>query len=295
MRKTAPSSRASTLTLVALALLALLLAPEDLGAAGWEALPQELSVPQGGLVVLALPAEASGLEARAFGRSFPVHAAVEASVLLIPASYHLQPGNYPLTLRSPAATRTLTLKVTPREFPVQALIVPPSTEQKARPVETEAQQRQAREAQEVAAARESSAPVPLWQGPFLWPVTGRITSEFGLIRTVNGVPSGRHSGLDIAVPEGTPVRAANAGVVVLAANHLTNGNTVIIDHGWRLSTSYLHLKEIHVREGQEVAKGQIIGLAGSTGFATGPHLHWTARVDGVFIDPRALIDSALAF
>jgi len=282
-----------------LAFLALILALGPLSPSGkaaaspWASLPDRLTVDQGGLLVLALPGPIPGLQARLFDRAWPVHAHRGKSVLLIPASYHLAPGTYTLTLRAPGHEQTVAVEVQARDFPVQALVVPPSTEQLARPADTANQQRQAREAQEVAAARSRSASAPLWEGPFIWPVEGRITSEFGLIRMVNGVPNGRHSGLDIAAPTGTPVRAAGSGVVVLAAHHLTTGKTIIIDHGWDLSTSYLHLSEIHVAPGEHVTQGQVIGLVGSTGFATGPHLHWTANVSGVFIDPRLLLADLL--
>lgn len=282
-----------------LALLVLALAVGVLCPAGQAAglprtsLPQRLTVDQGGLLALVLPGPVQGLQARLFERSWPVRAHGEKSVLLIPVSYHLAPGTYTLTLRAPGHEQAVEVEVRARDFPVQALVVPPSTEQLARPADAANQERQAREAQEVAAARSRSAPMPLWEGPFIWPVEGRITSEFGLIRMVNGVPSGRHSGLDIAAPTGTPVRAAGGGVVVLAAHHLTTGKTVIIDHGWDLSTSYLHLSEIHVAPGEQVTQGQVIGLVGSTGFATGPHLHWTANLNGVFIDPRLLLTDLL--
>lgn len=289
-----PLSTRAPVLLLALVLTLGALIPAGTGASSaWASVPQRLTVDQGGLVVLTLPQPAEGLQARGFDRTWPVHSHGEKSVLLVPASYHLAPGIYDLTLRGPGLEQTLEVEVRARDFPVQALVVPPSTEQLTRPVDTANQERQAREAQEVAAARQRSSPAPLWDGPFLWPVEGRISSEFGLIRKVNGVPSGRHSGLDIAAPTGTPVQAAGSGVVVLAAHHLTNGKTVIIDHGWNLSTSYLHLSEIHVAPGERVSKGQVIGLVGSTGFATGPHLHWTANVNGVFIDPRLLISDLL--
>lgn len=279
--------------------LALILVLGTLTATGtaaadpWASLPQRLTVDQGGLLVLVLPEPAQDLQARAFDRTWPIHPHGEKSVLLVPASYHLAPGTYHLTLPVPGHEQTLEVDVRARDFPVQALVVPPSTEQLTRPADTANQERQARESQEVVAARRHSSPTPLWDGPFLWPVEGRITSEFGLIRLVNGVPNGRHSGLDIAAPTGTPVRAAGSGVVALAAHHLTGGKTIIIDHGWNLTTSYLHLSEIHVAPGERVTKGQVIGLVGSTGFATGPHLHWTANVNGVFIDPRLLISDLL--
>ncbi len=212
---------------------------------------------------------------------------------LVAVSYHQQPGAYPVLVRAPSGREVrLSLPVEPRQFTVQRLTVPPSQEALVRPQDAAVVERQRREAAEVAAARARSSPQPLWDGPFIWPLDGarRITSEFGLVREVNGRITERHSGLDLAAPAGTPVRAANAGRVVLAREHLVTGKTVILDHGWGLFTSYLHLSAMAVQEGELVRKGQVIGHVGSTGFSTGPHLHWAAWVPEAFVDPRLLLE-----
>lgn len=212
---------------------------------------------------------------------------------LVAVSYHQQPGAYPVLVRAPSGREVrLSLPVEPRQFTVQRLTVPPSQEALVRPQDPAVVERQRREAAEVAAARARSSPQPLWDGPFIWPLDGarRITSEFGLVREVNGRITERHSGLDLAAPAGTPVRAANAGRVVLAREHLVTGKTVILDHGWGLFTSYLHLSAMAVQEGELVRKGQVIGHVGSTGFSTGPHLHWAAWVPEAFVDPRLLLE-----
>ncbi|HEY8424854.1 MAG TPA: M23 family metallopeptidase [Limnochordales bacterium] len=212
---------------------------------------------------------------------------------LVAVSYHQQPGAYPVLVRAPSGREVrLSLPVEPRQFTVQRLTVPPSQEALVRPQDPAVVERRRREAAEVAAARARSSPQPLWDGPFIWPLDGarRITSEFGLVREVNGRITERHSGLDLAAPAGTPVRAANAGRVVLAREHLVTGKTVILDHGWGLFTSYLHLSAMAVQEGELVRKGQVIGHVGSTGFSTGPHLHWAAWVPEAFVDPRLLLE-----
>lgn len=134
-------------------------------------------------------------------------------------------------------------------------------------------------------AKSKTSPAPLWESSFIMPVEGRISTEYGLIRYINGVVSGRHSGLDIAAPRGTPIKAANSGVVNLSRGLYVTGNTVIIDHGLGLYSSYSHLDKLYVQEGDAVKKGDILGEVGSTGFSTGPHLHWTISIRNTFTNP----------
>jgi len=139
-------------------------------------------------------------------------------------------------------------------------------------------------------ARSRSAPRLLGNGEFQPPIDGRRTTPFGFTRYVNGEFQGRHSGLDLAAPTGTPVTAPTPGIVVLAEPlHLT-GNTVILDHGGGLFTSYCHLNSLAVAPGEHVAAGRIVGTVGETGVATGPHLHWSAVCGGVYFDPAVLLD-----
>ncbi|MFA0732232.1 MAG: hypothetical protein LKKZDAJK_003006 [Candidatus Fervidibacter sp.] len=137
------------------------------------------------------------------------------------------------------------------------------------------------------AQRRSPRPIPAWQGPFLRPVSGPIVSGFGYRRhpILGGVRF--HCGVDIAAPYGTPIRAAADGVVVFAGWRRAYGNTVIIDHGNGLATLYAHCSELLVSEGVVVRQGQIIARVGSTGLATGPHLHFEVRHYGEPVNPLA--------
>lgn len=134
---------------------------------------------------------------------------------------------------------------------------------------------------------ETATPEQLWDGTFLLPVKGRITTPFGLRRIYVGLknPHGIHRGIDFAAPFGTLVRAANDGQVLLARSFVLEGNAVLLNHGQGVLTAYFHLASIKVREGDFVRKGQIIGAVGSSGVATGAHLHWALYVGGVAVDP----------
>ena len=129
---------------------------------------------------------------------------------------------------------------------------------------------------------------------FQWPVTGRISGRFGnqRIYVVDGkdVPKSPHSGMDIAVPTGTPVHAPASGIVTFADPDLyLTGGTVLIDHGHGVSSNFLHLSRIDVKVGQRVAQGETIGAAGMTGRATGPHVHWGMNWFDVRLDPDPLL------
>ncbi|WP_439547455.1 M23 family metallopeptidase [Sandarakinorhabdus sp.] len=143
---------------------------------------------------------------------------------------------------------------------------------------------------QVRAAREEISPLPFWRAAFQWPATGRISTHFGAQRIYGEVPASYHSGMDIAAPRGTPIRAPIPGIVRLAAGPFSlEGNIIILDHGRGLHSAMLHLSRIDVKAGDIVAQGQIIGAIGSTGRSTGPHLHWGMTWHGVRVDPEALL------
>lgn len=137
-----------------------------------------------------------------------------------------------------------------------------------------------------------TTPHRYWTSPFIWPVNSKILSPFGLRRFFNEEPRSPHSGIDLRAKKGTPIHAANDGRVALARDCYLSGNTLVIDHGAGLYTLYAHLSEIDVKKGEMVKKGDTIGLAGSTGRATGPHLHWGVSLEGDRVDPESLMKVA---
>ena len=130
----------------------------------------------------------------------------------------------------------------------------------------------------------------LWSLPFSYPVPGKISGPFGVRRVFNGKPRNYHGGIDMAAPRGAPVVAAAGGRVALTGNFFFTGNTVLLDHGFGLFTAYFHMDSVAVVEGEAVEPGVVLGLVGSTGRSTGPHLHWSVYVAGVRADPVSLVD-----
>jgi murein DD-endopeptidase MepM/ murein hydrolase activator NlpD len=130
--------------------------------------------------------------------------------------------------------------------------------------------------------------LPLWSGGFAHPIDAPPTSSFGETHLMNEEKTSRHLGTDYPAKEGTPVSASNSGVVVLARPLFYEGNCVIVDHGLRFFSVYMHLSRIDVREGGRVRKDQRIGLSGATGRVSGPHLHFEAQWAGSAVDPVAL-------
>jgi murein DD-endopeptidase MepM/ murein hydrolase activator NlpD len=129
----------------------------------------------------------------------------------------------------------------------------------------------------------------LGKGFFILPSSGKAMPNFGERRIFNNKPRSSHKGIDIKVPYGTPVKAANSGRVALASDLYFAGKTVIIDHGMGVFTLYCHFSKIRVKRGKQVEKGEIIGEVGATGRVTGPHLHWGVKVYGISVDPFSVL------
>ena len=143
-----------------------------------------------------------------------------------------------------------------------------------------------REAAEVRAARAEPSEEGGFEERLVWPVRGPLSGLYGSQRILDGEPHAPHLGVDIAAPAGTPVVAAASGIVRLAAPLFLTGNTVIIDHGGGLTTTYAHLSRMDVAVGRRVKQGEEIGAVGATGRATGPNLHWGVEWLGTRLDPQ---------
>ena len=178
--------------------------------------------------------------------------------------------------------------ITARDWPVQHVNgVPPKTVDPPPAIA----ERIAREQARVVAARQRDDDRADFAKAFVWPVQGRISGRFGNQRIYNGKPGSAHSGMDIAAPNGTPVKAPAAGVVTFADPDLyLTGGTVVLDHGFGISSNFLHLSRIDVKVGDRIEQGQVIAAVGSTGRSTGPHLHWGMNWFDTRIDPLLVLE-----
>jgi len=146
-----------------------------------------------------------------------------------------------------------------------------------------------REASDIRALREIAGTDTDFATPMIWPARGPISGVYGSQRILNGEPRAPHMGVDIAAPAGSPIVAAAGGVVRFAAELFLTGNTILIDHGYGLETSYAHLSRIDVKPGQRLRQGEQIGLVGATGRVTGPHLHWGMEWFQLRLDPQLVV------
>ncbi len=121
------------------------------------------------------------------------------------------------------------------------------------------------------------------------PVNGPLSSKFGVRRFFNGEERNPHSGLDFAVPAGTPIKSPAAGKVILTGNYFFNGNTVFVDHGQGFISMFCHMSKIDVKVGDLVPRGGVVGKVGATGRATGPHMHWNVSLNDARVDPAIFI------
>ena len=153
---------------------------------------------------------------------------------------------------------------------------------------------QARRPAELAQIREARANISDaygWRQRFIWPAHGRVSDLFGSQRIYGTVSAAPHGGVDVAIPQGTPILAPAQGIVVLAADHpfTLEGNLLMVDHGMGVNSAFLHLSKIIVTLGQHVHQGELIGYSGMTGRATGPHLHWAIKWNEERVDPQSLV------
>ena len=198
-------------------------------------------------------------------------------------------GDVVLRIKQPATGWTeQRIAITPRDWPIENINgVPPSTVNPPKAIAERIEREQAR----VVAVRTRDDARTGFTQAFIWPVQGRISGRFGNQRVYNGTPKSPHSGMDIAVATGTPVKAPADGVITFADPGLyLTGGTVVLDHGHGISSNFLHLSRIDAKVGDVVKQGDVIAAVGATGRATGPHLHWGMNWFDVRIDPLLVLE-----
>ena len=209
---------------------------------------------------------------------------------LLPVSYYKKPMTQKVevfyTKSDQELSKTLFFKIEDGRYKKETIEVQKS---KVNPKSEAVKQRTAKEYAQAMKIYGTTTSKSYVKSEYIVPMDSKITSSFGKARIYNSTLNGYHSGTDFRAKIGTPIVASNDGKVVLARDRFYAGNSIIIDHGEGIYTCYYHLSKFNVKEGDIVSKAQVIGLSGDTGRITGPHLHFSARVGGLQVDPLQLI------
>ena len=261
-----------------LGLLALLLWPLWVGAEGlnWRG-----QLTQGGLILgRTLPGTRLELD----GEQVPVTA---EGVFVFGFGRDAPPQAQLIAIFPEGRREVRSLSIAPRQYEVQRLNGLPPDQVTPPPALLE---RIRREKALVDEARRQAIAQPYFLSGFRWPAVGRISGVYGSQRILNGEPRQPHYGVDIAAPVGTPVRSPADGIVTLAEPDLYyTGATLIIDHGYQLSSTLMHLNRINVQVGQRVRQGEVVATVGKSGRVTGPHLDWRINWREARLDPALTV------
>ena len=251
-----------------------------------QSLPQASSVP-GGIALLRL-GPSVGTPPRAWFGEQPVWIASENGQWLAVVGLGLDtlPGTHELRIEEgkeqKIEQKIVRFNVSTKQYPEQRITLKDGGKVN---LSAENEARAEREIARIQSLKRHWRDTPDTRADFKRPAEGKLVSRFGLRRFFNGEPRAPHNGLDVAVPRGTPVKAAAQGIVLDVNDYFFNGKTVFVDHGNGLITMVCHLDRIDVRAGESVSQGQPLGLSGMTGRASGPHLHWSVVLNGVMVDP----------
>ncbi|MEO8332028.1 MAG: peptidoglycan DD-metalloendopeptidase family protein [Gallionella sp.] len=251
-------------------------------------LPQSSNVP-GGVAIVPLTSTLTGTgKPQAWLGVQPVLVTSDHELwfAVVGLALDMTPGSHDLRVSIDGETQVRQFIVNPKDYPEQRLTLKDKSK-----VELSAADlaRAEREISAIIGLKKNWRAAPDNDLDFVLPVAGELASRFGLRRYFNGEPRAPHVGLDLSVARGTPVKASAPGTVLAADDYFFNGKTIFIDHGNGLITMYCHLDRFDVQAGQTVSKGQLIGLSGETGRATGPHLHWSVILNGAMVDPELFV------
>lgn len=253
--------------------------------------PQQALVP-GGIAILPLPADLPAAVTASFNE-YPVLIDTLPGGerrLIIGIPLGTEPGAASVTISSSKGSQAFSFTIGSKHYTEQHITLPPN-DKHVNPGPEELA-RYAREAKEQQVAYKTFSENGAGWPEFIMPTKGQTSGTFGLKRFFNGEARAPHLGMDIPAPEGQSIWAPADGVVVQTGDYFFNGRTVMIDHGHGLISMLCHMRKVKVKTGARVKQGDLIGLVGHTGRATGPHLHWTVSLNNARIDPLLVVTPA---
>jgi murein DD-endopeptidase MepM/ murein hydrolase activator NlpD len=209
--------------------------------------------------------------------------AADHFIALVPVDIDTSPKKYNIKVKSGKNEKIAHIRVKPYKFPTKKITLP--EEQVVLSAGDLERSKREAELLESILSRNTER---VWNRSFIKPTDTALSEMFGVKRIMNEKHNSVHRGVDYKGRTGTPVKAVNSGTVALKEDLFFGGNTVVIDHGMGLFSIYMHLSEFHVSAGETVSKGQLIGLVGMTGRASGPHLHFGIKLQGVNVNPESL-------
>lgn len=214
----------------------------------------------------------------------------ESFYALIPISYYQKSGDYRVFIsylqKEKRVFEGVNLKVIDGNYKSEVINVKPS---KFKPSKDRVE-RTKKEYQEAIKIYNSKSDKIYWKSDFIYPLNSKITSNFGTKRVYNGELKSYHSGTDFKAKDNTPIIASNSGIIKISQNRFYSGNSIVIDHGHGVYSCYFHLNTMNFKVGDFIKKGEVLGLSGSTGRVTGPHLHFSFRINGILVDPLQAIE-----
>jgi len=278
----------TTRIFIAAALSACLIVPASAAAPADSFITRALNKPvPGGVAVIDL---GTGTEApKASYQGKPVMVVKEQGnrwLAIVGVPLTVKPGTEQLLAKDANGNRSLSFAVGNKNYPEQRITL--KNQRQVNPNPDDLKRIEGELAVQVQAYRSFSPGTP--SNLILdKPVNGPLSSKFGVRRFFNGEERNPHAGLDFAVPAGTPIKSPAAGKVILIGNYFFNGNTVFVDHGQGFISMFCHMSKIDVKVGDAVPRGGIVGRVGSTGRATGPHMHWNVSLNDARVDPAIFI------
>ena len=251
----------------------------DLGVAPKEVIPGD---------VFALTLKHTGplpsdTEAEFIGKKIDLYDSGDGFLALVSVPLDTAPGKYSVIVRQGGEERTASVEVRAHEFRTIELTLPEGKVTLS-PKNLKRAQKESKLLGDIWSRNTSMS----WAGGFVNPTGTEVSTEFGLNRLMNKKRNSRHRGTDFRGKKGASIRPINSGTVVMTGDLFFGGNTLVIDHGMGLYSIYMHLSKFNVSKGDKVSKEQVVGLVGSTGRATGPHLHMSVKLKGVSVNPESL-------